>query len=319
MVEVSVILPNYNHKNYLKERIDSILNQTYQDFELIILDDHSSDNSGEIIELYRLDKRVSHIEYNAHNSGSPFRQWAKGINLAKGSFIWIAESDDSCEPTFLEKAIEKMKEYPSAGIVFSQSIEFEVESGKSYSSFAGHNRFSKAFEHSYFNEGIREIAGKMVYENTIPNASAVPFRKDIYLQTGGVEESMKLCGDWFLWIKMLLRSDIYFIAEPLNKFRLTPISVRAKHSKIDTFHERMTIFSFLSKNHVTGAGKAQIRMLKVLFNHYRISNLGKPLETAMREKKNIQNSRLKIFCAIILSLTDRIYNKIYSPARIQGA
>src|SRR6478609_3462038 len=135
MVEVSVILPNYNHENYLKERIDSILQQTYRDFELIILDDHSSDNSKQIIELYRSNAKVSFIEYNSHNSGSPFRQWAKGIQLARGSYIWIAESDDSCEPAFLEETVKKMKEYPTAGIVFTQSLEFEVESGKTYSSF----------------------------------------------------------------------------------------------------------------------------------------------------------------------------------------
>ena len=65
---VSVILPNYNHARFLKERIDSILNQTFQDFELILLDDCSSDNSVEVLEEYRNNPHVSHIELNEQNA-----------------------------------------------------------------------------------------------------------------------------------------------------------------------------------------------------------------------------------------------------------
>ena len=61
---VSVIIPSYNHEKFLKERIDSVLNQTFQDFELIILDDLSPDNSREIIESYRAHPKVSHIIFN---------------------------------------------------------------------------------------------------------------------------------------------------------------------------------------------------------------------------------------------------------------
>src|SRR6187431_17527 len=95
--KVSVIIPNYNHADFLMQRIVSILNQTYQDFELIILDDCSSDKSREIIEHYRTHPKVSHIVYNAENSGSTFKQWKLGLDYAKGDWIWIAESDDYCE------------------------------------------------------------------------------------------------------------------------------------------------------------------------------------------------------------------------------
>ena len=84
--KVSVIVPNYNYAAYLEERIESVLNQSYQDFELIILDDCSTDNSRILIEQYRSDPHVSHIVYNEVNTGSPFKQWAKGIELAKGEY-----------------------------------------------------------------------------------------------------------------------------------------------------------------------------------------------------------------------------------------
>ena len=106
---VSVIIPNYNHAPYLKERIDSVLSQTYKEFEVLILDDCSSDESKEIIESYRNNKHISNIVFNEKNTGNTFIQWNKGISLAKGKYIWIAESDDYCENTLLEKLVEEWK------------------------------------------------------------------------------------------------------------------------------------------------------------------------------------------------------------------
>lgn len=81
---VSVIIPNYNHAQFLDERIQTVLNQTYQNFELIILDDKSTDNSLEVINKYKNDPHVSEIVVNEENSGSTFKQWHKGFELAKG-------------------------------------------------------------------------------------------------------------------------------------------------------------------------------------------------------------------------------------------
>lgn len=78
MPTVSVIVPNYCHAPYLEQRIESILQQTFQDFELILLDDCSTDGSREILERYRNHPKVSGIFYNERNSGSPFKQWKRG-------------------------------------------------------------------------------------------------------------------------------------------------------------------------------------------------------------------------------------------------
>ena len=98
MCFVSVVIPNFNHALYLKQRIESVLNQTFQNFELIILDDCSTDNSKEVIERYKNHPKISKIVYNEENSGSVFRQWIKGIKLSTGKYIWIAESDDDSGP-----------------------------------------------------------------------------------------------------------------------------------------------------------------------------------------------------------------------------
>ena len=91
---VSVIIPNYNHAAYLRQRIDSVLNQTYRNFEVVILDDCSSDHSREIIESYRESERVTKIIYGDKNSGSTFEKFERVISVESGEFIWIAESDD---------------------------------------------------------------------------------------------------------------------------------------------------------------------------------------------------------------------------------
>lgn len=110
--KVSVILPNYNYARYLTERIDSILNQTLTDFELIILDDNSTDNSKDVIKKYESNPHVSRIIFNQENSGNTFSQWQKGIELAQGEYIWIAEADDIAEATLLEECINVMDDDP---------------------------------------------------------------------------------------------------------------------------------------------------------------------------------------------------------------
>lgn len=101
-MKVSVIIPNYNHAQFLEERINSVLQQRFQDFEIILLDDCSTDDSLTIINDFatRYPNKISQVLVNETNTGNTFRQWEKGLVYAKGTYIWIAESDDVAEPTF---------------------------------------------------------------------------------------------------------------------------------------------------------------------------------------------------------------------------
>src|SRR3954465_14421936 len=107
MPKVTVITPNYNHARYLSQRLDSILNQTFQDFELIILDDASTDNSRQVIESYASDPRVKTI-FNKVNNGSTFKQWNLGLSHARGEYIWFAESDDHADASLLEVLVDRL-------------------------------------------------------------------------------------------------------------------------------------------------------------------------------------------------------------------
>ena len=123
---VSIILHNYNHATFLQERLDSIFNQTHQNIQVIILDDTSKDGSLSLLKKYENHPKVSHFVLNKKNSGSPFKQWKKGLKLAEGDYIWIAESDDRSDLNFLETQLEKLQNCDMSvakTIVFNEKVE----------------------------------------------------------------------------------------------------------------------------------------------------------------------------------------------------
>ncbi|WP_290765902.1 glycosyltransferase family 2 protein [Fibrobacter sp. UBA4297] len=209
MPTVSVIVPNYNHAAYLRQRLDSIFNQTYQDFEVIILDDCSTDNSKEIIEEYRIRPQVSHIVYNETNSGSPFKQWAKGFDLARGEYIWIAESDDWAELNFLETLIKKIKTDSSIALAYCNSIWYFDKDYKSYPTFKKETTLN----------GLQFIKEQMYWNNSIHNASSVLFRKDRISKVDQSYTEFKGSGDYFFWIQICETGNVFFTPNSLNYWR----------------------------------------------------------------------------------------------------
>jgi len=217
---VSIIIPNYNHEIFLKQRIESILNQTYQNYEIILLDDRSSDKSKDIIEEYRNHPKVSQIIYNSKNSGSTFKQWHQGILLAKGEYIWIAESDDISNSNFLLRATKILDKNPDIGLVYTQSIVIN-EKGENIGNMLSHTlKFQTSLWNSDFQfNGVEFVKNYMFFQNSIPNASAVLFKKRDYNYVGGVNQSFKINGDWDFYIRILTMNDIYYIKEEFNQFR----------------------------------------------------------------------------------------------------
>ena len=231
---VSVIVPSYNHAKFIQFRIESVLQQTYQNFELIIMDDLSPDNSRDIIERFRNHPKVSQIIFNEKNSGSTFYQWNKGIlQHAKGEYIWIAESDDMCDELFLEKMIEKFKLNNNLVLAYAQSARMNSKNEKagSWKTWTDSMKYGDIFNESFEMNGIEFIKKFMLFRNVIPNASGVVFRKDIYSSVLGALPYLKTNGDWDIWIKILSKGDVYFCADELNYFRYHENSVIANSVK----------------------------------------------------------------------------------------
>lgn len=229
---VSVIIPNYDHARFLRRRIDSVLGQTYRDFEVIFLDDCSTDESRSIITEYADNPRVR-IEFNEKNSGSTFKQWNKGVRMARGEYVWIAESDDYADAHFLERLVAVLEDEPENTFVYCRS--WCVTADGRTSGFIDPELPDEArhrWTADYCADGKAECRDYMTRCNTVPNASAVLFRKTTYERVGGADESLRLCGDWKLWASMAMRGRIAYVAEPLNYYRLHDASVRNWSKKV---------------------------------------------------------------------------------------
>ena len=223
--KVSVVIPNYNHARYLPQRIASVLEQTFADFEVLLMDDASTDESREVIPaLIAGDERVRTL-YKDTNGGSGYKQWNRGVREARGEYVWIAESDDWAELRLLEKLVGKLDANPKIGVAYCQSWRFVEETGERYNNVAWTSDLGDRWERDFIADGLAECRRYLCQKNTIPNASAVVFRRDVYLAAGGAPEGIRLSADWLLWLKMLKISDLAYIAEPLNWFRQVSGSV----------------------------------------------------------------------------------------------
>jgi len=209
---ISIIVPSYNHAQYLDARIQSILRQTYQNFEILVLDDYSTDSSWSYLNQYINHPKFSHIIQSEMNSGSPYKQWEKGIQLAKGEWIWIAESDDWAETTFLEVLISNI--LPNTTLAFCHS---HIDSNESSKNDCNGTLVSLHWR------GIPFIKRRMLSFNSIINASMAIFKKDV-LESNvfEVRNSLTYCFDWYFWTLIASKGDVLEISNRLNHFRIHP-------------------------------------------------------------------------------------------------
>lgn len=243
MPVVSIIIPNYNHAAFLRERIDTVLRQTYQDFEVIILDDASTDGSRQILETFAHHPRVV-LRFNDENSGSTFKQWNKGVELAHGKYVWIAESDDSADYRFLERLVPVLEEHSRITLVKCRSRKVDEE-GHCISG-AVEDPATRDWREDFVIDGREDCRLQLEHGNSISNASAVLFRRQVYLEVGSADESFRMCGDWLLWAKMMMRGDFAYRAEPLNYYRFHGGSVRSACSASGIRDvEDMRVYRFL--------------------------------------------------------------------------
>lgn len=192
---VSVIIPNYQHARFLEERIQSVLGQSFQDFEVILLDDASTDGSVGVIERYRTHPKVLHIIFNESNTGKPFLQWKRGMELARGSLVWIAESDDVAKPEFLANMVQAFDRYPNL-VLATAILEFIDEEGQPL------GLVEEDLYGTY--DGMDILAEKLGHRNCIRNASAVVFDKQVGMTYIDEVVGYRYSGDWLFWALMAM-------------------------------------------------------------------------------------------------------------------
>lgn len=237
---VSVVVPNYNYAHHLTQRLQSIGEQTYPIYELVVLDDASTDESVVVVErfLRERDDLDSELIVNKKNSGSVFRQWKKGVARCRGDLVWIAEADDFAESGFLEELAPSFAD-PSMALAYSQSRQIDGDGRVLAGDYLDYTSdISKNWLSDYTKDGKTEISEAMAVKNTIPNVSAVVFRrKAIKKAIADLGEELfetRIAGDWLIYLKILLRGKIRFSAKPLNSHRrhaqsVTKSGMAAKH------------------------------------------------------------------------------------------
>ena len=215
---VSVVVPNYNYADYLAPRIDSILRQTFSDFELLLLDDCSTDHSVSVMKKYASDPRVVAIDVNQTNTGSPFPQWMKGIKMARGKYVWIAEADDLAEPDFLSTLVAAAESHPDLSFCYAGSLLID-SAGEVSSRDINHWGRRAAKPHACF-DGKLYAERNLYWKSYVVNASGALFRRDKALQLSDSPFlGMRYCGDWLFWFSMALLGDVVEVYQNLNFFR----------------------------------------------------------------------------------------------------
>ncbi|TGD58112.1 glycosyltransferase family 2 protein [Flavobacterium humi] len=204
--QVSVIMPVYNAEKYISETIESILNQTYTDFELLILNDKSTDGSKEIIEKYQAkDSRIILVDKEI-NVG-PARLRNEGFELARAPFVALMDADDIAAPNRFEKQLAYLKNHPDVGVCGTWMTYF---GGKK----------NKAIRHSETHDAIKV---SFLYSCAIGNPT-VMLRKES-LSGLRFDNDYVPVEDYDLWSRLLPKTKFHNIQESLLRYRLHPNNI----------------------------------------------------------------------------------------------
>lgn len=213
MPVVSVCIPAYNNEKYIEEVVESVLNQTYTDYEIIIVDDHSKDQTWKNIKKYNR-SNVS-IYQNKTNLGL-VGNWNEAVAHASGKYIKLLCGDDILLPKCLEKEVEVLECNESVSMVISDLLIINSNGQLKYK------------VKRFITEGIKE--GKMLARRSIhiKNYFGAPcnvlFRKADFDRLGGFADYLRYIPDFDMWLKLAYLGDIYYIKEYLSKFRVHEVS-----------------------------------------------------------------------------------------------
>lgn len=210
-MKVSVIITSYNYEQYIKDAIESVLNQTYSDFELVIIDDCSTDNSANIIKQFN-DERIKFIQ-NEQNLGLK-NSMQKAISYCSGKWIAFLESDDLWACNTLEKRLACAEKYPQVGIIFNDVEEF------------GDEKWLLAVKKNF--ERVRKILSKKTFpknifydiniHNLILTFSSVMIKREFFKNLN-FETPIDSLLDWWIYIHIAHQTEAYYIKDKLTKWR----------------------------------------------------------------------------------------------------
>ena len=283
-IKISVVVPNYNYSNYLYQRVYSILNQNYKIHELIILDDASKDNS--LFYIKQIEQKISEfvnvkVVVNDINSGNAFSQWQKGINLATGDYVWVAEADDYAKKNFLNEVVSPLKKNNNIVISYADTGFIDSNGYITKNSLVDQIDILKTnhWNASYVNKGISEINCYSYLNCTIPNVSGTIIKKGNYDEIFESAKKFHQSGDWFTYLNILNLGDISYINKTLNYYRVHGNNISQTFDKKAHILEIQRIYKFVKEKYGID-DEQQIQM------YNRIKFLCKVWSVKLNEKEN---------------------------------
>jgi len=213
---LSVIIPSYNHSRFIKEAVDSVLDQTYRSLELIVIDDGSKDNSLEILHSYK-DPRMKVI--SQENQGAHIAI-NNGLKIATGEFLAILNSDDIFEKNRFEIMIHEMQENPRIGFACSY-IRVIDSNGKDLGVKEGwRNMQSWLVPHPELSLAANDdFKGNLLMTNFTSTTSNFLFTRSLYEQIGGMR-NLRFAHDWDFALRAAEVTECKMIEQPLMRYRI---------------------------------------------------------------------------------------------------
>lgn len=223
---VSIVFTSYNHAEFLKQALDGLINQSYSNIEIIIIDDCSTDGSQEILKEYQNIENIKLI-LKEENSGSYVLASNFGATFAKGDYILFAQCDDFSELNQIELLIESAGENPSCGVIFSSSNLVD-EKGIIFSNdYAGREKkFKKLVDRTPIISG-EAMTSFLAFSCVLPNLSAALIQHDLFNKVKGLSDSFIVVSDWEFWLNLSKSTNFYYIRSPLNNFRQHGTTIRS--------------------------------------------------------------------------------------------
>jgi glycosyltransferase involved in cell wall biosynthesis len=254
---LSVAVPNYNYSRYLPDRLSSIFNQSHPVHEIIVLDDHSSDDSLQVIPRIadEWDREIRVME-NSANSGSVFSQWRKAAEAATGEYLWIAEADDVSEPDFAARALALLNDDPSICFAFSDSRSVKGDGSDQWADYKAYYATVEpsALTNTEIFDAAEFVERMLSVKNLILNASAVVWRREALLRALASCQAellaFKMAGDWRLYLEALSfpGARVAYEALPLNVHRRHGDSVTHALDAEQHIREIASCHRFLNKS-----------------------------------------------------------------------
>ena len=215
MPKISIITASYNYDKYISQTIDSVLQQTIEDWELIIVDDGSSDNSIKIIKDYvQNDDRIKLIIHENHDNKGLIATLQKGIDIANGDYVVFLESDDYIRNDYLDKKLKIFQQNASVGLVYNGIKTFGCELPKKYANWL--TRIGNYWAKHDYPHNIHQM---FAFENYIPTFSCVMLRKEL-LDNLDWSAPQPAWIDLWLWIQVSKKCNFYYISENLTFWRI---------------------------------------------------------------------------------------------------